>query len=71
MVSAIRLENKIKEMDQPWSPVEVARVNDQVVRMSFLKGEYHWHKHVNEDGLFYMKEKWWPSPKGWNIARRA
>lgn len=54
MISAIRLEDKFKEVDQPWSPVEVARVNDQVIRMSLVKGEYHWHKHTNEDELFYV-----------------
>ena len=54
MISAIRLDEKIKEIEQPWSPVEVARVNDQVVRMSLLKGDYHWHKHTNEDELFYV-----------------
>jgi mannose-6-phosphate isomerase-like protein (cupin superfamily) len=54
MISTIRLEDKIKKLDQPWSPIEVARVNDQVIRMSLLKGEYHWHKHTNEDELFYV-----------------
>ena len=54
MISTIRLDDKIKEIDQPWSPVEVARVNDQVLRMSLVKGEYHWHKHTNEDELFYV-----------------
>lgn len=32
----------------------MARVNDQVVRMALCKGEYHWHKHTNEDELFYV-----------------
>jgi quercetin dioxygenase-like cupin family protein len=54
MISTIRLEDKIKKLDQPWSPIEVARVNDQVIRMSLLKGEYHWHKHTSEDELFYV-----------------
>ena len=54
MISTIRLWDKIKEIDQPWSPIEVARVNDQVVRMGLLRGEYHWHKHTNEDELFYV-----------------
>ena len=54
MISAIRLDDKSKELDQPWSPLDVARVNDQVVRMSFIEGEYHWHKHTNEDELFYV-----------------
>ena len=54
MISVISLGNKIREIDQPWFPIEVARVNDQVARMSFVKGEYHWHKHTNEDELFYV-----------------
>jgi mannose-6-phosphate isomerase-like protein (cupin superfamily) len=54
MISTIRLGEISKKLDQPWSPIEVARVNDQVVRMSLLKGEYHWHKHTNEDELFYV-----------------
>lgn len=54
MIPAINLEDKIKQIDKPWSPIEVARVNDQVVRISLLKGEYHWHKHTDEDELFYV-----------------
>lgn len=54
MIPIINLEDKIKQIDKPWSPIEVARVNDQVVRMSLLEGEYHWHKHTDEDELFYV-----------------
>ncbi len=54
MIPKINLESKIKEIDEPWSPIEVARMNDQVVRMALLEGEYHWHKHTNEDELFYV-----------------
>jgi mannose-6-phosphate isomerase-like protein (cupin superfamily) len=42
MIPIIKLEAKIKEIGgKPWSPVEVARINDQVVRMALLEGEYH------------------------------
>lgn len=54
MIPKINLENKIKEIDKPWSPIEVARVNDYVIRMALFEGEYDWHKHTNEDELFYV-----------------
>ncbi|KPK63707.1 mannose-6-phosphate isomerase [candidate division WOR_3 bacterium SM23_42] len=53
MLRIINLEDKIKEIRKPWSPVDIARVNDQVVRMALIKGEFHWHKHTHEDELFY------------------
>jgi len=54
MIAAINLEYEMKQIDKPWSPIDIARANDQVVRMSLLEGEYHWHKHTDEDELFYV-----------------
>jgi mannose-6-phosphate isomerase-like protein (cupin superfamily) len=54
MIAKINLEEKAAEIDKPWSPIDIARVNDQVVRMAMIEGEYHWHKHTNEDELFYL-----------------
>ena len=48
------MDNKLKEIEKPWSPIEVARINEYVIRMALFKGEYHWHKHTNEDELFYV-----------------
>jgi len=56
MILTTNLRDKMKEIDKPWSPIEVARVNDQVVRMSLVDGEYHWHRHTGEDELFYVYE---------------
>ena len=53
MIDAVNLDEKIREIDgRAWFPVEVARVNDQVVRIALCRGEYHWHKHTGEDELF-------------------
>jgi mannose-6-phosphate isomerase-like protein (cupin superfamily) len=31
-------------------------VNDAVVRLGVVHGEYHWHKHDHEDEFFYVVE---------------
>lgn len=37
-----------------WSPRVVGRVNDQYVKVARLKGTLTWHKHDDEDELFYV-----------------
>jgi len=55
MISPVSLKNKMDEISgKHCSPIDVARVNDQVVRMSYVDGEFHWHKHTNQDELFYI-----------------
>lgn len=54
MIPIVNLQDRMNQIDRPWSPVDIARVNDQVVRMALLEGTYHWHKHTNEDELFYV-----------------
>ncbi len=53
-ISKVGIEVKCEEIDEPWSPVDLATVNDQVVRMALFQGEYHWHRHEGEDELFYV-----------------
>jgi mannose-6-phosphate isomerase-like protein (cupin superfamily) len=54
VVLKVDVEKTAQAIEDLWSPVEVARVNDQVVRLAKIQGEYHWHKHTNEDELFYV-----------------
>ena len=39
---------------QTWFNQTLCRVNDSVVRVGVLHGEFHWHKHDNEDEFFYV-----------------
>ena len=39
--------------DNYWSPVDVAFINDWVLRAAAVKGEFHWHKH-NDDEFFLI-----------------
>ena len=40
----------------PWYNQTLCRVNDSVVRLGVLQGEFHWHKHDSEDEFFYVIE---------------
>jgi len=37
-----------------WYNQTLTKVNDAVVRLGVLEGEYHWHKHDEEDEFFYV-----------------
>ena len=39
---------------EAWYNQTLCRVNDCVVRLGVLHGEFHWHKHDAEDEFFYV-----------------
>jgi len=39
--------------DQWWNQT-LAKVNDSVVRLGVMQGEYHWHHHDADDEFFYV-----------------
>ena len=40
----------------PWYNQTLCKVNASVVRIGVVKGEYHWHKHDDDDEFFYVVE---------------
>src|SRR5262249_39831840 len=42
-----------------WFNQTLCRVNDCVVRLGVMQGEFHWHKHDHEDEFFYVIEGRW------------
>jgi mannose-6-phosphate isomerase-like protein (cupin superfamily) len=39
-----------------WFNQTLCKVNDSVVRMAVIEGEYHWHQHEKDDEFFYVVE---------------
>lgn len=46
----------VKECKDKWFNQTLTRVNDSVVRIGIVEGEYHWHKHDNDDEFFFVLE---------------
>ena len=39
-----------------WFNQTLTQVNESVVRVGIVEGEYHWHKHDNDDEFFFVWE---------------
>lgn len=39
-----------------WYNQTLCKVNESVVRLGVVQGEYHWHKHDADDEFFYVVE---------------
>lgn len=50
----IDLPQIVKECTDKWYNETLTRVNDSVVRVAIIQGEYHWHKHDDDDEFFFV-----------------
>ena len=41
---------------EQWFNQTLCKVNDSVVRIGVLHGEFHWHKHDEQDEFFFVLE---------------
>lgn len=46
----------VRACTDQWYNQTLCRVNESVVRLGVVQGEYHWHKHDDEDEFFYVVE---------------
>ena len=53
LIDVARLQRETRDQ---WVNQTLCEVNDSVVRMGVLQGEFHWHKHDAEDEFFYVVE---------------
>ena len=53
-LQVIDLPEVINAVRHPWFNQTLCRVNESVIRLGVVKGEYHWHKHDDLDEFFYV-----------------
>lgn len=44
----------VEACDDPWWNQTLTQVNDSVVRLGIVHGEFHWHKHDQDDEFFLV-----------------
>lgn len=52
----VTVSDKLALFADHWNPRIVGELNGQYVKLAKLKGEFVWHKHEQEDELFYVLE---------------
>ncbi len=50
----IDVQKLVDACTHPWYNQTLCQVNESVVRLGVVQGEYHWHKHDAEDEFFYV-----------------
>ncbi len=53
-LEVIDVPSIVQECRQEWFNQTLCRVNDCVVRLGIIHGEFHWHKHDDEDEFFFV-----------------
>ena len=46
----------VRAVTDRWYNQTLCKVNDSVIRLGVMQGEYHWHKHDNDDEFFFVLE---------------
>jgi mannose-6-phosphate isomerase-like protein (cupin superfamily) len=52
----IDVQALIERTDDPWYNQTLIQVGDVLVRLGVMQGEFHWHKHDEQDEFFYLIE---------------
>src|SRR5215469_4786970 len=50
----INVQALVDACREPWYNQTLCRVNDSVVRLGVVQGDFHWHKHERDDEFFYV-----------------
>jgi hypothetical protein len=52
----IALDPLVAAVRDAWYNQTLVRVNESIVRVGVIQGEYHWHEHTNDDEFFFVLE---------------
>jgi mannose-6-phosphate isomerase-like protein (cupin superfamily) len=55
-LSVIDVPALVEACTDRWYNQTLCKVNDSVIRLGVLQGEYHWHKHDSDDEFFFVLE---------------
>lgn len=50
----ININEKLDLFDDYWNPRIIAELNGQQVKLAKFKGDFVWHKHDDEDEMFFV-----------------
>ena len=56
VLSIVDVPALVRACTDRWYNQTLCKVNDSVVRLGVMQGEYHWHKHENDDEFFFVLE---------------
>jgi len=55
-LSLVDIDSVVSQVEAEWFNQTLCKVNDSVIRLGVMQGEYHWHKHDNDDEFFFVLE---------------
>jgi mannose-6-phosphate isomerase-like protein (cupin superfamily) len=53
-LTTVNVPTLVRACRDRWYNQTLCKVNDSVVRLGVVQGEYHWHKHDNDDEFFFV-----------------
>jgi mannose-6-phosphate isomerase-like protein (cupin superfamily) len=53
-LSVVDVPGLIAACKDRWYNQTLCKVNDSVIRLGVMQGEYHWHKHDDDDEFFFV-----------------
>jgi mannose-6-phosphate isomerase-like protein (cupin superfamily) len=55
-LKTINVKEKFTTFSKHWHPHQIAIVDDMQVLLAKIKGDFMWHKHEDEDELFFIQK---------------